>query len=381
MKILLLGEYSRLHNSLKEGLIANGCKVTLLGDGDGFKDFPSDISIQPMLFNNTFLKYLKLGVYKITGADLTKLERGIRFWIQLKKLKKYDIVQLINERPIKTYPSWERFLLKKVFNQNDKIVLLSCGADYANISYAISHKDDISLLTPYFENSSIKPQFSFALEYLKPSNRKTHEFVYKNIDAVVASDFDYVAPLKNHSKFKGLIPNPIIFQKNNSELKLAENEIKIFLGINRWNYHAKGLSYFEKALYIIKEKYHSKVTVVKTENLPYVEYIALLKSSHIVLDQVYAKDQGYNALESMAMGKVVFTGANSEFLAYYNLKEDEVCIHAKPNVDYLVEKLSYLIENPKNITEIGNNAQKFVKKEHHYVEVAKKYLSLYQSLI
>ena len=63
------------------------------------------------------------------------------------------------------------------------------------------------------------------------------------------------------------------------------------------------------------------------------------KKAHILLDQNYAKDQGYNALEAMAQGKVAFTGANIEFLEHYNLQENEVAIHAKPEVDYLVEKL------------------------------------------
>jgi glycosyltransferase involved in cell wall biosynthesis len=98
------------------------------------------------------------------------------------------------------------------------------------------------------------------------------------------------------------------------------------------------------------------------------------------MDQVYSKDQGYNALESMAMGKVVFTGANLEFLSHFNLEEDEVCIDAKPDVSYLVDKLSYLIENPEKITEIGNNAQKFITREHHYIEIAKKYLNLYKRI-
>ena len=42
MKILLIGEYSRLHNSLKEGLQKLGNEVTILGFKDGFKDFPVD---------------------------------------------------------------------------------------------------------------------------------------------------------------------------------------------------------------------------------------------------------------------------------------------------------------------------------------------------
>ena len=45
MKILLLGEYSRLHNSLKEGLVALGHEVIIVGCGDKFKKLPVDYSI------------------------------------------------------------------------------------------------------------------------------------------------------------------------------------------------------------------------------------------------------------------------------------------------------------------------------------------------
>ena len=50
MKILLIGEYSNLHNSLKQGLQKNGFEVTLLSTGDGFKNFDSDIPIKSSLF-------------------------------------------------------------------------------------------------------------------------------------------------------------------------------------------------------------------------------------------------------------------------------------------------------------------------------------------
>ena len=92
---------------------------------------------------------------------------------------------------------------------------------------------------------------------------------------------------------------------------------------------------------------------------------------------VYAYDQGYNALEAMAKGKVVFTGAEREFLEYYNLAEDEVCINALPDVDYLVEKLSWLIENPFEIEEIGKNARKFIEEHHDYRKVAKQYFEVW----
>ena len=45
MKILLIGEYSRLHNSLKEGLEKLGHTVTIIGFNDYFKDYPVDIKL------------------------------------------------------------------------------------------------------------------------------------------------------------------------------------------------------------------------------------------------------------------------------------------------------------------------------------------------
>src|SRR5690606_30108174 len=69
-KILLIGEYSRLHNSLKEGLTALGHEVTLVSTGDDFKQFPSDILLQKK-FSRGWKKKLKVGIFKLTGRDIT----------------------------------------------------------------------------------------------------------------------------------------------------------------------------------------------------------------------------------------------------------------------------------------------------------------------
>ena len=99
---------------------------------------------------------------------------------------------------------------------------------------------------------------------------------------------------------------------------------------------------------------------------------------HILLDQTYANDQGYNALEAMAKGKVVFTGAEKEFTNYYNINE-KVCVNAKPDVTYLVNELSFLIENPAEIMAISERAKTFVANEHDYVKIAGKYLEIWES--
>ena len=97
------------------------------------------------------------------------------------------------------------------------------------------------------------------------------------------------------------------------------------------------------------------------------------------MDQVYAYDQGYNALEGMAMGKVVLTGAEKEWREYYNIVEDCVVINAMPDVTYLVEKLSWLIENPEKIKMISKNAREFILKYHDYNVITKKYLKAWEN--
>ena len=45
MKILLIGEYSNVHWSLAEGLRQLGHQVTVVSDGDGWKNYPRDVDI------------------------------------------------------------------------------------------------------------------------------------------------------------------------------------------------------------------------------------------------------------------------------------------------------------------------------------------------
>lgn len=375
MRVLLIGEYSRLHNSLKAGLENLGHHVLLISDGDGFKNYLTDLSIRPRFFSYYFPKKISNLIFKISGLDLTELERGLRFYSILKKLESFDVVQLINERPIKTWGWLERILIRKIFQKYERVFLLSCGIDYIYCKYLLEGKFKNGLITPYLENKNLLNHFRYILNYQTEDHFKTHQLVFQKIKGVIASDTDYLMPLKKHPKFLGLVANPVQIE----DLKFIPfNHAKvlvIFLGINRGTYYKKGIPYFELALQKIKEKYAEKVQIEIVENLPYPIYIEKLNQAHIVLDQIYAYDQGYNALEAMAKGKVVFTGSEREFLEIYQLSEDEVCIHALPNTDYLVEKLSFLIENPTKIKEIGSAARAFIKKEHDAKKIAEKYIS------
>ena len=108
MKILLVGEYSRLHNSLKEGLLALGHEVTLIATGDLFKKLPADIQLQRKYDDGPGRKW-KILVFKLTGIDLTSVELGRQFNQHKELLQGYDVVQLINENPFGVFQRCKQF--------------------------------------------------------------------------------------------------------------------------------------------------------------------------------------------------------------------------------------------------------------------------------
>lgn len=376
MKILLIGEYSRLHNSLKEGLMALGHEVTIVGCGDKFKQFPVDFSIYARICNdNKIANFLFKSIRKVIGFNLEKIEKAIRFYLLLSKLNHYQHVQLINSDALETYPILSRFLYKKLFQNIQSRSLLVCGDETPIIDYLFKKEFKYSVLTPYFEDNSIEKEFQFPLKYRNDNYRKTFNWLVKNCQNLITSDLDYEIPMQKMGFQTTFIPNPINTDKITFQNIGITDKIVIFLGINRLSYSKKGIIYFEKALEIIKKKYSEKVEIIVTENVPYNEYILTYNRAHILLDQVFAYDQGYNALEAMAKGKVVFTGAETEFLNQYQLQADDVCINAEPNENEIAKKLSFLIEDPEKINKISKNARKFIEKEHAYKIIAEKYFT------
>jgi len=305
MRILLVGEYSRLHNSLKEGLIKLGYEVIIVSNGDGFKNYPSDIFLKQR-FTKGFSLTLRKFFLKIFSKDISSIDTYIQFKKHRKLFIGFDIVQLINESPFNINPKTEIKILDYIFHNNKYVYLLSCGNDYTSIKYAFDKKFRYSILTPFHTNKTTKKEDYYSLKYLTSPYKKLHNYIFKNCNGVIASDLDYHIPLLGNSNYLGLIPNPINIAKikyipiNNIE------KIKIFHGVNNESFVKKGSFYFTKALEIIKQKYNNIVDIKTSYSLPYNEYIKLYDDCHILLDQVYSYDQGYNALEAMAKGKVVF---------------------------------------------------------------------------
>lgn len=378
MKILLVGEYSRLHNSLKEGLEKLGHDVTLLASGDGFKNYPADIKIHNP-FDNGFLKKLNVLTYKIFNIKLSSIYTYHNTKKHIHRLPQFDIIQLINETPFKTTTEYEKKLISLLRHKTNKLFLLSCGEDYTTMKYFLEDKPRYSIMTPFLQDPNLKKVYQFQLKRVSDEHKTLHEFLHQHIDGLIASDLDYHEPNRKHKNYLGVIPNPINIDKLEYIEPKINQKIKIFHGVNKASVHKKGNDFFFEATERIKKLYSDRVEIFTVYSLPYDEYIKTYDACHILLDQVYSYDQGYNALEAMAKGKVVFTGAEQEWLEHYKLEPDTVAINALPDSNAIFKKLEWLILNPNEIFNISKNARAFIETHHHYVNVAQQYLNAWKS--
>ena len=379
MRILLVGEYSRFHNSLKEGLVSLGHEVTIIGTGDAFKAYPVDINISPRSTTSSWFKIrLKNAIYRLTSIDITQIETGRRFWKNKDKLKNYDIVQFINSYSIRTTVAQEKKIIQYLDTHNKKLFLSACGTDVPFVIGMYDDPYDYNLLTPYLNNPNLKKNYGGTLKYLTAKHKSLFDYMVSKVRAIIPADVDYLWGLRNTPKTTPLIPMPINTDLLQFKPLDISDKIVIFHGINRMNYIKKGNNFFEEAAQIIQERYPDTVQLITAENMPYQEYIKAYDQAHILLDQATSLDQGYNAREAMAKGKVVFTGAEKEFIEQYKLKET-VAINAKPDTAYLVDQLEQLILNPQKIIEIGKNARAFIEREHNYINIAQQYLDTWNT--
>ncbi|WP_339752304.1 glycosyltransferase [uncultured Winogradskyella sp.] len=374
MRVLLVGEYNKAQLNIKKGLELLGHEAIVVGTTDGFKKVDVDIDLKDY-FNSFLIRKFRILLYKLFKIDLFAISIKKQIKAKRKQLSNYDIVQLVNEAPF----SFDRKSHHQIFNwlkewNNCPFYLLSCGLDYPSVSYAFDKKFRYSILTPYFENKGSKKDFSPALSYLTSHHLKLHTHIFNKIEGVIANDLDYHIPLIDHPKYLGMIPHAIDLSKLIYKAPKIEDKIIIFHGINTYNYYKKGNDIFEDALAIISQKHSDKVEIIVVKNLPYKDYIKSFDKAHILLDQVYAYDQGFNALEAMAKGKVVFTGAEQEWEDYYNVEKDTIVINALLDAEAIALKLEWLIENPEKLIDISKKAREFVETHHDHINCAKQYL-------
>ena len=112
MRILLLGEFSYLHQNLKDGLLELGHHVVIASDGNSWRNIDRDIDLK---YNRKLL------------PDV--LSKRILPLLEIKKLTGFDVAQLMNPFLIRKRFFPNRAYIKYIMKNNSRFFMLGAGDD------------------------------------------------------------------------------------------------------------------------------------------------------------------------------------------------------------------------------------------------------------
>lgn len=379
MKILLMGEYSNVHATLAEGLRKLGHHVTVLSNGDFWKNYPRDIDL--------VRKPGKLG--------------GIMYMMKLytnvHKLKGYDIVQLIN-------PMFLELKAERIFpiyqylrKHNKKIILGGFGMDYYWVSVCCKDKplrySDFNIGNELRTNADALKERK---DWLGTEKGRLNQMIAEDCDGIITGLYEYWACYQPGFPQKTtFIPFPIkpklITSGNGNSYTNAENhqvipldipkKVKLFIGINKSRSEYKGTDIMLKAAQAIAKKYPDKAELRIAESIPFAEYVKMMNGSDAILDQLYSYTPSMNPLEAMARGIICIGGGEPE--NYEIIHEDKLrpIINVLPNYESVYQELEHLVLHPELVPLLKQQSIEYISKHHDYIKVAKRYEAFYQKLL
>lgn len=379
MKILLMGEYSNVHATLAEGLRKLGHHVTVLSNGDFWKNYPRDIDL--------VRKPGKLG--------------GIMYMMKLytivHKLRGYDIVQLIN-------PMFLELKAERIFpiyqylrKHNKKVILGGFGMDYYWVSVCCKDKplrySDFNIGDKLRTNTDALKERK---DWLGTEKGRLNQMIAEDCDGIITGLYEYWACYQPSFPQKTtFIPFPIkpqlITPGNSNSHTYVENhqvipldipkKVKLFIGINKSRSEYKGTDIMLKAAQAIAKKYPDKTELRIAENIPFAEYVKMMNGSDAILDQLYSYTPSMNPLEAMARGIICIGGGEPE--NYEIIHEDKLrpIINVLPNYESVYQKLEHLVLHPELVPLLKQQSIEYINKHHDYIKVAKRYEAFYQKLL
>ena len=389
MKILLIGEASFLHNTLKKGLVERGHRVTTMSDGNGWHDAPRDIDLR----RNG--RWGKLGGLRVVWQLLRHLPQ----------LCGNDVVQIHNYQFVPLMYRWNTLLLRFLKLTNRRVVKGCFGDDqqiFRRQAQGVPAYSDTYWSGQLQNADQHRYRIAEVVEHgAEASWRKTTHMA----DALVACLYEYWLDY-NESPYAAklhYIPLPIECEEmvrcvgndtpspshpNDSQLSTLNSQLApshpltILIGLQPKRDFMKGAMKIAAFVEEVARRHPGKVQIKYVEGVPYDEYMRLLAEADVLVDQLYSYTPSMNSLAAMARGTVVIGGGEEEYYEFIGEKTLRPIINVRPDVpdEENITTIERALFTDGTLERMAQESIQFVHKYHDYRLVAKQYEQLYYSL-
>lgn len=370
MKILLLGEYSNVHNTLAKGLRELGHLVTVASDGDTWKNYPRDIDL-----------------YRSPGHRMNYIWNIVK---ALPRMRGYDVVQIINPIFLELKAEHMMPFYRYLRRNNKKIVMGAFGLDHYWASINTIEKplrySDFNFGKQIRTDNEAQ---MYRNDWIGTAKEKLNRTIAIDCDGIVAGLYEYwatynevhtICPDGREIREKThFLPFPIVMPSI-YRTSFYGGPLRLFVGISRNRSAYKGTDIMLKAAERLKAKYPDKLDLRVAEGVPFDEYQRMMDGSDAILDQLYSYTPSMNSLLAMSKGIIVVGGGEPENYEILNEKELRPIINVLPDEQSVFNELEQLILHQERIPELKHQSVEYVKRHHDYIKVAQQYERFYMEL-
>jgi len=358
MKILLIGEYSNVHNTLAKGLRQLGHEVCVISNGDFWKNYPRDIDVSR------------------SEGRLGGIRLLLRLWTLLPRMRGYDVVQLVNPMFFELKAERLFFFYSYLRRHNKRIFLGAYGMDWYWVETCTNKKP--LRYSDFNFGSELRTDAEAVREqrdWLGTTKERLNKMIAQDCDGIITGLYEYhvcynpIFPEKTC-----YIPFPILSSTCTIHNQLP---LKLFIGISKQRSAYKGTDIMLKAAQAIQQKYPQQVELKVAEGVPFDQYQQMMDDSDVLLDQLYSYTPAMNALLAMSKGMIVVGGGEPENYEILGETELRPIINVEPNYESVYHELEQLVLHPERIPELKQQSIEYIKKHHDYVKVAMQYVDFW----
>lgn len=371
MKILLIGEASFLHNTLKKGLLERGHRVLTMSDGNGWHDAPRDIDLR------RDGRWGKLGGLRVVWQLLRHLPQ----------LCGNDVVQIHNYQFVPLMYRWNTLLLRFLKLTNRRVVKGCFGDDpqiFRRQAQGVPAYSDTFWSGQLQNADQHRDRIAEVVEHgAEASWRKTTAMA----DALVACLYEYWLDYNEPPYAAKLhyIPLPMECEEMVRWCDLTtspSHHLTILIGLQPKRDFMKGAMKIATFVEEVARRHPGRVQIKYVEGVPYDEYMHLLAEADLLVDQLYSYTPSMNSLAAMARGTVVIGGGEEEYYEFIGEKTLRPIINVRPDVpdEENIAAIERALFTDGMLERMAQESIQFVHKYHDYRLVAKQYEQLYYSL-
>jgi hypothetical protein len=355
IKVLLLGEFSGFYAHLAAGLRSLGHEVTIAAGYDGYKSIRPDIALER----------------QETGR-LSQLSSYVLPWAKLRKLSGFDVVQVVHPFTpnLRFFPNYH--FLQIVKRSNGKLFMSAAGSDPVYWQIARSRLP-YGPFDDYLQYDLQKKQHKFQTGPYLETNKKIAQLC----DGIIPIMYDYFVGYRDFENLKELIPLPVDKDKIAYQPPdYSKGPLKVFHGLTRYGF--KGTRFVQEAFDRVSNKYPNDIECRIEGKLPLQDYLKLMATQQVIIDQVNSFSTGMNGLFSMAGGKVTL-GGSEPIANQANYGEESPIVNVLPETSQIISKLEMILDRRAELTTMAEEGRRFVETHHCCRKVAQRYLDVWAS--